>query len=141
MGMLTDVAIRAWIRSGERFEGRSDGDGLVLTWRPERRAPSWKLRCRFAGKSRVNLGSHTDLPLTAARQSAKELRAKIALEQGQQVRLLTGVRERVAGRHLREAAGQVRRLRAPRADPGHVPNALRSPRRPSHRRGVSAADR
>jgi len=33
MGKLTDVAIRAWIRSGERFEGRSDDDGLVLTWR------------------------------------------------------------------------------------------------------------
>ena len=80
MGKLTDVAIRAWIRSGERFEGRSDGDGLVLTWRPERSAPSWKLRYRFAGKSRVmNLGSYTDLPLAAARQSAKELRAKIAL--------------------------------------------------------------
>jgi len=80
MGKLTDVSIRAWIRSGERFEGRSDGDGLVLTWRAERSAPSWKLRYRFAGKSRVmNLGSYTDLPLAAARQSAKELRAKIAL--------------------------------------------------------------
>ena len=80
MGKLSDVAIRAWIRSGERFEGRSDGDGLVLTWRPERSAPSWKLRYRFAGKSRaMNLGSYTDLPLAAARQSAKELRAKIAL--------------------------------------------------------------
>ena len=72
MGKLSDVAIRAWIRSGERFEGRSDGDGLVLTWRPERSAPSWKLRYRFAGKSRVmNLGSYTDLPLAAARQSTR----------------------------------------------------------------------
>ncbi len=31
METLTDVAIRAWIRSGERFEGRTDGDGVVLT--------------------------------------------------------------------------------------------------------------
>jgi hypothetical protein len=78
MGKLTDVAIRAWIRSGERFEGRSDGDGLVLTWRPDRTAPHWRLRYRFAGKSHVmNLGSYTDLPLATARQSAKELRAKI----------------------------------------------------------------
>ena len=53
MGKLTDVAIRAWIRSGERFEGRSDGDGLVLTWREKRTAPSWRLRYRFAGKPRV----------------------------------------------------------------------------------------
>lgn len=79
-GALTDVAIRAWIRAGERFEGRTDGDGLLLSWRPDRTAPHWRLRYRFAGKSRVmNLGSYTDLPLAAARQSAKELRAKIAL--------------------------------------------------------------
>lgn len=80
MGKLTDVAIRAWIKAGERFEGRTDGDGLLLSWRPDRTAPHWRLRFRFAGKSRVmNLGSYTDLPLAAARQSAKELRAKIAL--------------------------------------------------------------
>lgn len=71
MGKLTDVAIRAWIKAGERFEGRTDGDGLVLTWRPDRTTPHWRLRYRFAGKSRVmNLGSYTDLPLAAARQSA-----------------------------------------------------------------------
>ncbi len=80
MGKLTDVAIRAWIKAGERFEGRTDGDGLLLSWRPDRTAPHWRLRYRFAGKSRVmNLGSYTDLPLAAARQSAKELRARIAL--------------------------------------------------------------
>jgi integrase len=80
MGKLTDVAIRAWIKAGERFEGRTDGDGLLLSWRPGRTAPHWRLRYRFAGKSRVmNLGGYTDLPLAAARQSAKELRAKIAL--------------------------------------------------------------
>lgn len=80
MGKLTDVAIRAWIKAGERFEGRTDGDGLLLSWRPDRTVPHWRLRYRFAGKSRVmNLGSYADLPLAAARQSAKELRAKIAL--------------------------------------------------------------
>lgn len=80
MGKLTDVAIRAWIKAGERFEGRTDGEGMVLTWRPDRTTPQWRLRYRFAGKSRVmNLGSYTDLPLAAVRQSAKELRAKIAL--------------------------------------------------------------
>ena len=80
MGKLTDVAIRSWIKAGERFEGRTDGDGLVLTWRPDRTTPHWRLRYRFAGKSRVmNLCSYTDVPLAAARQSAKELRAKIAL--------------------------------------------------------------
>jgi hypothetical protein len=80
MGKLTDVAIRAWIRAGERFEGRTDGGGLVLTWRLKRTAPSWRLRYRFAGKPRImELGSYSDLPLGAARQLAKELRAKVAL--------------------------------------------------------------
>jgi integrase len=77
---LTDVAIRAWIKAGERFERCTDGDGLPLSWRPDRTAPHWRLRDRFAGKSRVmNLGSYTDLPLEAARQSAYELLANIAL--------------------------------------------------------------
>ena len=80
MGKLTDVAIRAWIRCGERFEGRSDGDGLVLTWREKRTAPCWRLRYRVAGRTRVmEIGSCSDLTLAAARQAAKELRAKIAL--------------------------------------------------------------
>ncbi len=80
MGKLNDVTIRGWIRSGERFEGRSDGDGLVLTWRKDTGSPFWKFRYRFAGKPRVmNLGSYSDLPLSAARQAAKELRAKVAL--------------------------------------------------------------
>jgi len=80
MGKPTDVAIRAWIRSGDRFEGRFDGEGLVLTWPEKRTAPSWRLRCRFAGKPRVmEIGSYSDLTLAAARQAAKELRAKIAL--------------------------------------------------------------
>lgn len=80
MGNLSDVTIRGWIRSGERFEGRTDGDGLVLTWRPNASSPSWKLRYRFGGKPRVmNLGSYSVLSLAAARLSAKELRAKVAL--------------------------------------------------------------
>jgi len=31
MGKLTDVAIRTWVNAGERFEGRTDGEGLVVT--------------------------------------------------------------------------------------------------------------
>jgi hypothetical protein len=45
MGKLTDVAIRAWIKASERFEGRTDGDGLAPTWRPVRTTPQWQLRC------------------------------------------------------------------------------------------------
>ena len=71
MGKLNDVTIRGWIRSGERFEGRSDGVGLVLAWRKDTGSPFWKFQNRFAGKPRVvNLGSCSDLPLSAARQTA-----------------------------------------------------------------------
>ena len=80
MGKLNDLTIRGWIRSGERFEGRSDGVGLVLTWRKDTASPFWKFRYRFAGKPRVmNLGSYSNLPLSAARQTAKELRPKVTL--------------------------------------------------------------
>ena len=80
MGKLSDVTIRGWIRSGERFEGRSDGEGLVLAWRRDTNSPTWKFRYRFAGKPRVmNLGSYIDLTLSIARQAAKELRAKVTL--------------------------------------------------------------
>lgn len=52
----------------------------MLTGRPDRTTPHRRLRCRFAGNSRVmNPGSFTELPQAAARQSAKELRAKITL--------------------------------------------------------------
>jgi hypothetical protein len=32
MPKLTDMQIRAWIKSGERFEGRADGNGLYLRY-------------------------------------------------------------------------------------------------------------
>jgi hypothetical protein len=37
MGKLTDVAIRAWIKAGERFEERTVGDELVPVRRTLRR--------------------------------------------------------------------------------------------------------
>ena len=33
MGKLTDIEIRGWIKAGEHFEGRTDGDGLHLRFR------------------------------------------------------------------------------------------------------------
>ena len=56
MGKSNDVAIRGWIRSGGRFEGRCDGEALVLTWRKDTGFPFWKFRYRFAGKPRVIAG-------------------------------------------------------------------------------------
>lgn len=80
MGKLTDIQIRAWIRSGERFEGRADGDGLYLSFPASASAPVWKFRYRFAGKQRImNMGSFASLSIAKARETARELSAKVAL--------------------------------------------------------------
>jgi hypothetical protein len=78
--MLTDLQIRNWVKTGERFEQRGDGDGLSLSYRQDFAVPRWRFRYRLAGKRRVmDLGSYSDLSLAAARKLAKELRARVAL--------------------------------------------------------------
>lgn len=80
MGTLSDITIRNWIKTGERFEGRGDGDGLWLVYRKDYAVPMWRFRYRFAGKARVmNLGSYRDLSLADARKTAKDLRARVSL--------------------------------------------------------------
>lgn len=80
MGNLTDLQIRDWIKRGERFEGKGDGDGLSLRFREADAVPGWVFRYRFNGKARMmNLGSYKTLSLADARKTAKELRARVAL--------------------------------------------------------------
>lgn len=80
MGKLTDIQIKAWIKNGERFEQRGDGDGLFLSFRADMALPIWRFRYRFVGKRRViNMGSYADLSLSEARRKAKELRARVAM--------------------------------------------------------------
>lgn len=80
MGKLTDLQIRNWMKAGERFDLRGDGDGLYLRYRQEDAVPIWRFRYRFAGKQRImNLGSYRDLSLADARKTAKELRARVAM--------------------------------------------------------------
>lgn len=80
MGKLSDIQIRNWIKSGERFDLRGDGEGLYLRYREVDAVPSWRFRYRFAGKARVMiLGSYTVLSLAEARRTAKELRARVAM--------------------------------------------------------------
>lgn len=79
MGKLTDAEIRNWIKAGERFEGRGDGNGLHLRYRKEDAARRWLFRYRLSGKARVlNLGSYRDLSLPDARKTVKEMRARYA---------------------------------------------------------------
>lgn len=80
MAKLSDIQIRSWISKGERFEGKSDGNGLVLSYRKEFSVPIWRFRYRFGGKSRVmNIGTYGQVSLSDARKLAKELSAQISL--------------------------------------------------------------
>ncbi|MDE9518751.1 tyrosine-type recombinase/integrase [Xenorhabdus bovienii] len=80
MPKLTNKEIRAWIKSGKRFEGKADGNGLYLRFREADRIPSWRFRYKLAGKSRtMNLGTYADLSLAKARELTRELSARVSL--------------------------------------------------------------
>lgn len=80
MGKLTDLQIKAWLKAGERFEGRSDGNGLYLCYRESFASPKWRFRYRFAGKARAMwIGSYAELSLAKARETAKLLSARVSL--------------------------------------------------------------
>jgi len=80
MGTLNDLTIKSWIKAGEHFEGRSDGDGLTLCWPERYAAPFWKFRYRYMGAQRVmKIGNYGDLSLADARKAVKRLRAQVDL--------------------------------------------------------------
>lgn len=80
MGKLTDIQIRTWIRNGERFAGRSDGNGLYLCFPATYSAPFWRFRYKLSGKARVMLiGYYSSISLAKAREMTKELHARVAL--------------------------------------------------------------
>ncbi|WP_218645055.1 site-specific integrase [Aquitalea sp. LB_tupeE] len=77
---LTDQGIKAWIKAGEHFEGKSDGNGLWLRFRQSDKMPVWRFRYRFEGKQRiVQIGSYAEFPIAQARKAARELAARVAL--------------------------------------------------------------
>lgn len=92
MAKLTDIQIRAWIKAGERFEGRSDGNGLYLRYRAGDKVPAWRFRYKFSGKKRVmQIGSYGELSfhrndtpdlmqLKVFRTSLREVRAQARTE-------------------------------------------------------------
>lgn len=80
MGKLSDIQIKTWLRSQERFEGRSDGNGLYLCYRKGFSIPKWRFRYSYGGKARAMwIGSYGDLSLAKARERARELSARVAL--------------------------------------------------------------
>ena len=79
MGKMTDTQIKAWIRANERFEGKSDGNGLYLRFRNNDTKPSWRFRYRLAGKPRVmTIGTYGLMSLAEARRETKRLAALVA---------------------------------------------------------------
>jgi len=77
---LTDLQIRRWIEAREHFEQRGDGGWLFLSWPARYAAPFWRFRYRLAGAQRImQLRRYSDVPLKEARDTAKRLRARIAL--------------------------------------------------------------
>lgn len=80
MAKLSDMEIRSWIKSNERFDMRGDGDGLYLSYREAFAFPIWRFRYRFAGAQRImNIGSYRDVSLADARKISKEYRARVSL--------------------------------------------------------------
>jgi integrase len=111
MGKLTDIQIRAWIKSGERFEQRADGDGLYLSFRETFAVPKWLFRYRFQGRQRVmSIGSYSSVSLAKAREGAKELAAKVALGHDVAGEKQERKREAVAKIEAEKAAWTVARL-------------------------------
>lgn len=80
MGKLTDMQIREWMKKGERFEGKSDGEGLYLRFRKSDAIPRWLFRYRFGGQARVlDFGTYASVSLADARKTAKEMKARVHL--------------------------------------------------------------
>lgn len=73
---LTDISIRGWLNAGQPI-AKADGGGLTFTLSAKGTA-TWVLRYRHGGKPReLTLGNYPDLSLRAARERAREERAKI----------------------------------------------------------------
>ena len=95
MGKFTDKGIKTWIKHGEHFAMRSDGEGLGLCF-PERfAAPVWRLRYWHGGKRRVIvLGSYRDLSLAEARKQARAYRSRV--DSGEDVGLTKQAKKKAA---------------------------------------------
>jgi hypothetical protein len=74
------MQIRELMKRGERFEGKADGDGLYLRFRPSDSVPRWLFRYRFGGKARVlDFGAYASASLADARRTVKEMKARVQL--------------------------------------------------------------
>lgn len=74
------MQIKTWLKADERFEGRSDGNGLYLCYRASFATPKWRFRYNLSGKARAMwIGSYGELSLAKARETVRLLSARVAL--------------------------------------------------------------
>ena len=125
MSKFTDLHIRAWIKTGERFDMRGFGGGLYLCYREHYAMPVWRFRYRLKGSNKqcvMVLGSYRDISLKVATQRAKELSDRVkdghdpALEKQERIKQTVAVREAKALEWTvdRLAAEYIERMIAPR---------------------------
>ncbi|MFM8444834.1 MAG: integrase arm-type DNA-binding domain-containing protein, partial [Methylococcus sp.] len=102
MSKFTDLDIRGWIKTGERFDMRSFGGGLYLCYREGFANPVWRFRYRLKGSNKqcvMVLGSYRKMPLKVATQKAKELSDRVkegydpALEKQERIKQSVATRE------------------------------------------------
>jgi len=80
MGKLSDMQIREWMKRGERFSAKADGEGLYISFRPTDTVPRWLFRYRFGGMARaLDFGTYASSSLADARRTAKEMKARVHL--------------------------------------------------------------
>jgi len=102
MSTFTDLHIRGWIKTGERFDMRGFGGGLYLCYRENYALPVWRFRYRLKGSNKqcvMVLGSYRDMSLKVATQKAKELSIQVkqgfdpALEKQERIKESVVIRE------------------------------------------------
>lgn len=81
MSKLTDIQIPTWIKNKEHFAGHADDNGLYLCFTKIYSSPFWRFHYKMGGKARVMIiGYYSSISFAKAREIAKELSARVALE-------------------------------------------------------------
>lgn len=77
MGKLTDVQLKAWVKTGIAIAGKADGGGLTFTLSKAGTA-AWALRYRHGGRQlEYSIGRYPDIPLAEVRVIAADLRKRV----------------------------------------------------------------
>ncbi len=115
MSTFTDLHIRGWIKTGERFDMRGFGGGLYLCYREGYALPVWRFRYRLKGSNKqcvMVLGSYRDMPLKVATQKAKELSTRVTEGYDPALEKQDRIKQSVTTREAKNTEWTVNRLAA-----------------------------